>query len=95
MLVSPMLIILGDFDIHAEATLLGMAQDFMFSMETMGLSQVVFGPSHAAGHALDRGLCGRKDDGDLGVQELSVVPLSRTDYYMVGFRQTGTHSSSS
>ncbi|XP_061490084.1 uncharacterized protein LOC133388035 [Rhineura floridana] len=91
-LESPRLVVLGDFNIHAETALSGVAQDFMASMTTMGLSQVLSGPTHAAGHTLDLVFCAGWDDGDLGVEELSVVPLSWTDHYLVGFRLTGTQN---
>lgn len=42
------LVVLGNFNSHAEAILIG--ADFMSSMTTMGLSRVVFGPTHTADH---------------------------------------------
>ena len=35
---TPRLLVLGDLNIHAEATLTGVTQDFIATMTTMGLS---------------------------------------------------------
>ena len=50
---TPRFLTLGDINIHAKATLTGVAQDFMAAMTTMGLSQHVIGPTHEKGHTLD------------------------------------------
>ena len=92
MLEPPQLLVLEDFSTHAEAALSGVARDFMFFMTTMGLSKMASGPTHAAGHTLDLVSCTGVDSGDLGEEECSVVPLSWTDHYLVGFMLTGVQS---
>ncbi|XP_067325644.1 GTPase IMAP family member 1-like [Anolis sagrei] len=54
-------------------------------MATVGLSQVVSGPTHSAGHTLDLVFYQRWEEGG-GVEELSLVPLS--DHHLVKFRLT-------
>ena len=75
-----------------ESSRLIAAQNFMSCMTTMGLSQVVSGPTNLAGHTLDFVFHAGQDDGDLGVEELSVVLLSWTDHHLVGLRLPGTRS---
>ena len=53
LLRTPRLLVLADLNIHAEAALSGVAQDFMATMTTMGLSQFVVGPTHGKAHTLD------------------------------------------
>ncbi|XP_053148482.1 uncharacterized protein LOC128343440 [Hemicordylus capensis] len=81
---SPKFIVLGDFNGHTEAPLVGLAQDFM---ATMGLSQLVLGPTYMAGHTLDMVLA---DQGinDLEVEEFEITPLSWKDHHLVGFSLT-------
>ena len=43
---TPRLLLLGDLNLHAEATLTGAVQNFMATMTTMGLSQHVIGLTH-------------------------------------------------
>uniref|UniRef100_A0A803SSU4 Reverse transcriptase domain-containing protein n=2 Tax=Anolis carolinensis TaxID=28377 RepID=A0A803SSU4_ANOCA len=84
-LESQRLIVLGDFNVHAETTLTGAAQDFMATMATMGLSQLVSGPTHRAGHTLDLVFCqGWEEGGD--VEELTITPLPWTDHHLIRFR---------
>uniref|UniRef100_A0A803SN06 Reverse transcriptase domain-containing protein n=1 Tax=Anolis carolinensis TaxID=28377 RepID=A0A803SN06_ANOCA len=84
-LESQRLLVLRDFNVHAETILTGAAQDFMASMATMGLSQVVSGPTHRAGHTLDLVFCqGWEEDG--GVEELTIAPLPWTDHHLIRFR---------
>ncbi|XP_053154385.1 uncharacterized protein LOC128345841 [Hemicordylus capensis] len=84
---SSRLIVLGDFNVHAEAPLVGAAQDFMASMATMGLSQLVSGPTHVAGHTMDLVFADREIN-DLEVGEFETTPLSWTDHHLVGFSLT-------
>uniref|UniRef100_A0A670I2H7 Reverse transcriptase domain-containing protein n=1 Tax=Podarcis muralis TaxID=64176 RepID=A0A670I2H7_PODMU len=49
----PNLLVLGDFNFHADATPSSQALDLVSSMATLGLSQFVSGPTHQAGHTLD------------------------------------------
>ncbi|XP_053151089.1 uncharacterized protein LOC128344612 [Hemicordylus capensis] len=84
---SPRLIVLGDFNVHAEAPLVGAAQDFMASMATMGLSQLVSGPTHVAGHTLDLVFADREIN-DLEAGEFEITPLSWADHHLVGFSLT-------
>ncbi|XP_061476577.1 uncharacterized protein LOC133381454 [Rhineura floridana] len=88
LLRSPGLLVLGDVNIHAEATLFGAAQDFMACMTTMGLSQYVTGPTHVAGHTLDLTFATGHGDGDLNVGSLTSAPLSWTDHRLLRFRLT-------
>ncbi|KAF7245399.1 RNA-directed DNA polymerase from mobile element jockey [Varanus komodoensis] len=52
-LKTPRMLVLGDFNLHAETDLTSAAQDFMASMMATGLSQHVIGPTHECGHMLD------------------------------------------
>ncbi|XP_062835007.1 uncharacterized protein LOC134298508 [Anolis carolinensis] len=65
----------------------GAAQDFMAAMATMGLSQLVSGPTHRAGHTLDLVFCQGGEEGG-GVEELTIAPLPWTDHYLIRFRIT-------
>ncbi|XP_077782882.1 uncharacterized protein LOC144327417 [Podarcis muralis] len=49
----PNLLVLGDFNVHADAAPSSQALDIVTSMAALGLSQFVFGPTHQAGHTLD------------------------------------------
>lgn len=51
-LESPRLIILGDVNIHAKTPLLYMAQDFITSLTSFDLAEIVTGPIHERGHNL-------------------------------------------
>ena len=48
---------LGNFHVHAKAAFSGVAQDFMSSLTTLGLSQIVSAPAHGAEHTLDLVFC--------------------------------------
>lgn len=50
MLESPQQFALADFTVHVKASADKAAQEFMASMATVGLSQVISGPAHQAGH---------------------------------------------
>ncbi|KAF7242950.1 putative RNA-directed DNA polymerase from transposon BS [Varanus komodoensis] len=60
----PRMLVLGDFNLHAETVLTGAAQDFMASMAAMGLSQHVIGPTHERGHTLDLVFSTRQEEVD-------------------------------
>lgn len=49
--------VLGDFNVCAEAVDNKTAQDFVISMATMGLSQIISGPTFQGGHPLDKWVC--------------------------------------
>lgn len=70
------LIVLKDLSIHAEATWLGVAQDFIVSMIPMCLSQVTTGPTHCVSHTLDLVFGSGQEEGDLkvgGIEDSSPV----------------------
>ncbi|KAF7247658.1 RNA-directed DNA polymerase from mobile element jockey [Varanus komodoensis] len=79
------MLVLGDFNIHAEASLTGAAQDFMASMTAMGLSQHVTGPTHERGHTLDLVFSTGQEEGGLRVRNLCLTPLSWSDHFLVRF----------
>ncbi|KAF7251301.1 hypothetical protein EYD10_03390, partial [Varanus komodoensis] len=66
---TPRMLVLGDFNLHAETGLTGAAPDFMASMTAMGLSQHVTGPTHERGHTLDLVLLTGQEEGDLRLGE--------------------------
>ncbi|KAF7251996.1 hypothetical protein EYD10_02591 [Varanus komodoensis] len=82
---TPRMLVLGDFNLHAEMVLTGAAQDFMASMAAMGLSQHVTGPTHERGHALDLVLLTGQEEGDRRVRNLCLTPLSWSDHFLVRF----------
>ncbi|KAF7247270.1 Netrin receptor UNC5B [Varanus komodoensis] len=82
---TPRMLVLGDFNIHAEASLTGAAQDFMASMTAMGLSQHVTGPTHERGHTLDLVFSTGQEEGGLRVRNLCLTPLSWSDHFLVRF----------
>ncbi|XP_061463050.1 uncharacterized protein LOC133375459 [Rhineura floridana] len=86
LLRSPRLLVLGDVNIYAKATLSGAAQDFMDAMTTMGLSQRVSGPTHTSGHTLDLVFTTGHGDSDLDVGSLTSLPLSWSDHCLLKFR---------
>lgn len=75
--------------VHAKTTLLGVAQDFMVSMTTMGIFQVTAGSSHCADHTLDLVFCSGQKESDQSWEEFKAVPLSWTDHYMLKFGLSG------
>lgn len=72
---------------HAKASIHKVAQDFMASMTTMGLSQLITGPTHQEGHTLDLVFCLNQDIHDLKVcvWRVSLTPfaIAWTDQYLV------------
>ncbi|KAF7239822.1 Craniofacial development protein 2 [Varanus komodoensis] len=82
---TPRMLVLGDFNIHAEASLTGAAQDFMASMTAMGLSQHITGPTHERGHTLDLVFSTGQEEGGLRVRNLCLTPLSWSDHFLVRF----------
>ncbi|KAF7236044.1 putative RNA-directed DNA polymerase from transposon BS [Varanus komodoensis] len=79
------MLVLGDFNLHAETGLTGAAQDFMASMTAMGLSQHVTGPTHERGHTLDLVFSMGQEEGGLRVRNLCLTPLSWSDHFLVRF----------
>ncbi|KAF7239452.1 Platelet-activating factor acetylhydrolase [Varanus komodoensis] len=71
MLESPRLLVLGDFNIHAQGILSGAVQDIMAGMTTVGLSQHVIGPVHVLGCTLDLVFLARYEDGALSVGDFN------------------------
>ncbi|KAF7238196.1 WD repeat-containing protein on Y chromosome [Varanus komodoensis] len=84
-LKTPRMLVLGDFNLHAETGLTGAVQDFMASMTAMGLSQHVIGPTHERGHTLDLVFSTGQEEGDLRVRNLCLTPFSRSDHFLVRF----------
>ncbi|KAF7254753.1 Formin-2, partial [Varanus komodoensis] len=84
-LKTPRMLVLGDFNLHAETVLTGAAQDFMASMVAMGLSQHVIGPTHERGHTLDLVFSTGQEEDDLRVRNLSLMPLSWSDHFLIRF----------
>ncbi|KAF7251550.1 hypothetical protein EYD10_03015 [Varanus komodoensis] len=84
-LKTPRMLVLGDFNLHAETVLTGAAQDFMASMTAMGLSQHVIGPTHERGHTLDLVFSTGQEEGGLRVRNLCLTPLSWSDHFLVRF----------
>ncbi|KAF7251817.1 putative RNA-directed DNA polymerase from transposon BS [Varanus komodoensis] len=82
---TPRMLVLGDFNLHAESGLTGAAQDFMASMTAMGLSQHVIGPTHERGHTLDLVFSTGQEEDDLRVRNLCLTPLSWSDHLLVRF----------
>ncbi|KAF7253167.1 Xanthine dehydrogenase/oxidase [Varanus komodoensis] len=82
---TPRMLVLGDFNLHAETGLTGAAQDFMASMTAMGLSQHVTGPTHERGHTLDLVFSTEQEEGGLRVSNLCLTPLSWSDHFLVRF----------
>ncbi|KAF7246310.1 Tyrosine-protein kinase Yes, partial [Varanus komodoensis] len=84
-LKTPRMLVLGDFNLHAEMVLTGAAQDFIASMAAMGLSQRFSGPTHECGHTLDLVFLTGQEEGDLRVRNLSLTPLSWSDHFLIRF----------
>ncbi|KAF7250260.1 EGF-like repeat and discoidin I-like domain-containing protein 3 [Varanus komodoensis] len=84
-LKTPRMLVLGDFNLHAETVLTGAAQDFMASMMAMGLSQHVIGPTHEHGHTLDLVFSTGQEEGDLRMSNLCLTPLSWSDHFLMRF----------
>ncbi|KAF7254138.1 hypothetical protein EYD10_00669 [Varanus komodoensis] len=79
------MLVLGDFNLHAKASLTGATQDFMASMTAMGLSQHVTGPTHERGHTLDLVFSTGQEEGGLRVSNVCLTPLSWSDHFLVRF----------
>ncbi|KAF7237117.1 putative RNA-directed DNA polymerase from transposon BS [Varanus komodoensis] len=79
------MLVLGDFNLHAESGLTGAAQDFMASMMAMGLSQHVSSLIHERGHTLDLVFSTGQEEDDLRVRNLCLTPLSWSDHLLVRF----------
>ncbi|KAF7244472.1 VWFA and cache domain-containing protein 1 [Varanus komodoensis] len=82
---TPRMLVLGDFNLHAESGLTGAAQDFMASMTAMGLSQHIIDPTHERGHTLDLVFTTGQVEDDLRVKNLCLTPLSWSDHLLVRF----------
>ncbi|KAF7243052.1 putative RNA-directed DNA polymerase from transposon BS [Varanus komodoensis] len=82
---TPRMLVLGDFNLHAETDLTGAAQDFMASMTAMGLSQHVTSPTHERGHTLDLVFSTGQEEGGLRVRNLCLTPLAWSDHFLVRF----------
>ncbi|KAF7253150.1 hypothetical protein EYD10_01179 [Varanus komodoensis] len=84
-LKTPRMLVLRDFNLHAETVLTGAAQDFMASMAVKGLSQHVSGLTHECGHTLDLVFLTGQEEGDLRVRNLCLTPLSWSEHFLVRF----------
>uniref|UniRef100_A0A670IGT7 Reverse transcriptase domain-containing protein n=1 Tax=Podarcis muralis TaxID=64176 RepID=A0A670IGT7_PODMU len=82
LLETPSLVVLGDFNIHADTTLQGAARDFVESMASMGLSLNKFGPTHSRGHALDL-VFTSTDVGDLTLSKSETKEVPWSDHFLV------------
>uniref|UniRef100_A0A670II88 Reverse transcriptase domain-containing protein n=1 Tax=Podarcis muralis TaxID=64176 RepID=A0A670II88_PODMU len=82
LLETPSLVVLGDFNIHADTTLQGAARDFVESMASMGLSLNKFGPTHSHGHALDL-VFTSMDVGDLTLTKSETKEVPWSDHFLV------------
>ena len=82
LLETPSLVVLGDFNIHADTTLQGAARDFVESMASMELSLNKFGPTHSHGHALDLVLTSM-DAGDLTLSKSKTKEVPWSDHFLV------------
>uniref|UniRef100_A0A670JC50 Reverse transcriptase domain-containing protein n=1 Tax=Podarcis muralis TaxID=64176 RepID=A0A670JC50_PODMU len=79
LLETPSLVVLGDFNIHANTTLQGAAWDFVGNMASMGLS---LGPTHSRGHALDL-VFTSMDVGDLTLSKGETKEVPWSDHFLV------------
>ncbi|KAF7243157.1 Ephrin type-A receptor 4 [Varanus komodoensis] len=82
---TPRMLVLGDFNLHAETGLTRAVQIFMASMTAMGLSQHVTGLTHERGHTLDLVFLMGQEEGGLRVRNLCLTPLSWSDHFLVRF----------
>ncbi|KAF7253354.1 Fibroblast growth factor receptor 2 [Varanus komodoensis] len=82
---TPRMLVLGDFNLHAETGLTRAAQDFMASMMAMGLSQHVTGLTHECGHTLDLVFSTGQEEGGLRMRNLCLTPLSWSDHFLMRF----------
>lgn len=79
-------IVLGDFNIHAETALTGLARSSVASTTTTELCQVVTEPIHNAGHILDLILAPSKEVYGQEIMGVSMTLLSLSDYFLVKSR---------
>ncbi|KAF7236866.1 ELKS/Rab6-interacting/CAST family member 1 [Varanus komodoensis] len=86
LLRTPQVLVLRDFNIHAEAALFGATQDFMSAMIILELSLHVTDPVHEKGHTLDLVFSIRQKDSGLDVAGLILTSLSCADHFLVRFR---------
>ena len=77
------LLIVGDFNIHYEATRDSQVRAFRSLLDAMNLHQLVQEPTHEKGHTLDL-LLTREDEADM-VSNLGVSPLVMSDHYTLAF----------
>jgi hypothetical protein len=75
-------ILLGDFNIHADMPHKSEVRRFLTSVETTGFFQHVVGPTHRSGHTLDL-VMSRLDDNLIGYCTVYLIPPS--DHDMVKF----------
>uniref|UniRef100_A0A670I7A7 Reverse transcriptase domain-containing protein n=1 Tax=Podarcis muralis TaxID=64176 RepID=A0A670I7A7_PODMU len=90
LLETPSLVVLGDFNIHADTTLQGAARDFVESMASMGLSLNKSGPTHSHGHALDL-VFTSMDVGDLTLSKSETKEVPWSDHFLVQLDFSATH----
>lgn len=62
-LESSILLLLGAFNIHAESAQDKPVPDFLATMSTLDLSQVISGSTHLGGHMLDLVFCSGSESG--------------------------------
>ena len=79
----PRLLVLGDFNIHAEVEVSGLALEFLETMASLDMSQYVNGPTHMGGHTLDLVFSTEQREFDLMVTDLVSVPLSWSDHHLI------------
>uniref|UniRef100_A0A2D4H749 Endonuclease/exonuclease/phosphatase domain-containing protein n=1 Tax=Micrurus lemniscatus lemniscatus TaxID=129467 RepID=A0A2D4H749_MICLE len=72
----PRLMVLGDFNLPSLGESSDAAQEFMASMTTMDLTQVVQGPTHRGGHMLDLVFLSGQWRHDLDLRCIVNSPLS-------------------
>ena len=73
LLESPRLLVLGDFNIHAEVEVSGLALEFLETMVSLDMSQHVNGPTHVGGHTLDLVFSTEQSECGLMVTDLVMV----------------------
>ena len=83
LLGSPRLLVLGDFNIHAEMEVSGPVLDFLGTMASWDMSQNVNGPIHVGGHMLDLVFSSEQRECGLMVTNLVSIPLSWLDHHLI------------
>ncbi|XP_061469795.1 uncharacterized protein LOC133379152 [Rhineura floridana] len=81
--LSPELLVLGDFNLHAEAALIGAPRDFLETMASWELYLSNTGPTHVAGHALDLVFVLGEERSGLKLGVILATPVSWSDHYLV------------